>query len=143
MIGKRNRRSNRIAYCTWRANAKPSSSSLTASLNAVRSQRNSSSEYIQYGIRWRIMNGSNGRSPWLCARSWIRSHSSNASRESGSLSSKGGRVGREIEPQRPDGARRRRPEAGGLAVAEDAAEVVTGVPATLTVSGNRTAHSLS
>ena len=53
----------------------PRASSLTASPNAVRSQRSSSSEYIQYGLRWRIMNGSNGRSPRLCVRSWIRSQS--------------------------------------------------------------------
>ena len=51
----------------------PRASSLTASPNAVRSQRSSSSEYIQYGLRWRIMNGSNGRSPRMWVRSWIRS----------------------------------------------------------------------
>ena len=61
-------------FLTYRANATPSASSETACANAVRSQRSSSSEYIQYGARWRIMNGSNGRSPWLWARSWIRSH---------------------------------------------------------------------
>ena len=89
------------------------------------------------------MNGSNGRSPWLCARSWIRSHSSYASRDSGSQASSaaasGGRLSRSVSTARADVARKR----SASRSQKMAPKWLTGLPATLTVSGNRTAHSLS
>ena len=90
----------------------------------LRSQRSSSSEYIQYGIRRRIMNGSNGRSPWLWARSWMRSHSANVCSDSVLGRDERGGVGRQLERRIRAAARDRAAEALRLAVAEDRAEVM-------------------
>ena len=73
------------------------------------------------------MNGSNGRSPRLCARSWIRSHSTNAWRDSSGRGEQRGGVRREVERQHVGGVRGDGAQAGGLAVAEDRAEVVRGL----------------
>ncbi len=126
VIGKRKRRSKRIAYWTWRAKAKPSRSSSTAAANAVRSQRSSSSEYIQYGLRWRIMNGSKGRSPRMWVRSWTRSQSMYADSESSARREQAGGVRGQVEAQDLGRGAADAAEALGLAVAEDRAEVVVG-----------------
>ena len=117
---------------------------LTASPNAVRSQRSSSSEYIQYGLRWRIMNGSKGRSPRMWVRSWIEvPEHVGVPRELGRVEQAGG-VGRQVEAEELGGRAGDAAEALGLAVAEDARRSgVGGRSAVEKVSGNRTAHSES
>ena len=110
----------------------------------MRSQRSSSSAYIQYGMRLRIMNGSNGRSPWLCARSWMRSHSAKACSETGSdatsPAASGGRLICRIRAAAPIVRRKRRASRSQKIAPKWWRD---GRTATDTVSGNSVAHSLS
>ena len=69
------------------------------------------------------MNGSNGRSPWLWARSWIRSQRMYACWEMLGLASMQRRVGREVQPEQIGCGAGDAPQPRGLAVAEDRAEV--------------------
>ncbi len=114
-------RSNSTAYWTSRPCGLPSASSRTASLNAVRSQRSSSRPYIQNGWRCLIMKGSNGRSPWLWVRSWIMSHSTNASLAALLVAEHLPDVLGQVDAEHVDGRLGDAAETRRLAVAEDAA----------------------